>query len=159
MNDYGNWGSHEPVLKKVLELFPSSKFLELGSGYVSTPLIIDKTIFSIHLETNKDWYNEIKKFEKENHRIEFFDKYSLYEWDCDFFKEDWDIVFIDNAPGESRQSNLLKLKDKTKIIICHDTEASCYKWDFLMFKYVYTYKVGAYTTVCSNFYDLENFII
>ena len=154
-----NWATHKPVIMEILREYPNSKFLELGTGYNSTPFIVNGTTESIHLETNKSWYDEMKKFEKNNHKIEFFENFSLYEWNCDYFNQEWDVCFIDNAPGESRQSNLVKLKDKCKIIICHDTEAPSYGWDFSMFKYVYTYtKYPVTTTLCSNFQNIELFI-
>jgi len=151
-----NWSTHIPVLLEVLNKFPNSKFLELGTGYSSTEQIVSKSDFSIHLETNLNWYNNMKKFEKESHTIQHFQDFTTYEWNCQYFEDEWDICFIDNAPGRSRQSNLIKLKDKCKLIICHDTEEILnnsfnYGWDFSEFKYIFTYtRYPVTTTVCSD---------
>jgi hypothetical protein len=151
-----NWTSHIPVLLEILARMPNSKFLELGTGYGSTSAIINSSEYSVHLETNSDWYNKMKPMEIENHKIELFTNFTLYEWNCPYFEENWDICFIDNAPGESRQSNLIKLKDKCKIIICHDTEELIhkrpnYRWDFSNLKHCFTYtKHPVTTTICSN---------
>ena len=107
----------------------------------------------------------VKKFEiLPYHEIKLFQDYSSYEWICDYFNKQWDVCLIDNAPGESRQSNLMKLKNNCKIIICHDTEeilskAYNYGWDFSSFKYVFTYiNYDVTTTVCSDeiFFDMNN---
>jgi hypothetical protein len=162
-NEQESWGSHQPVLVKLLKDFPNSRFLELGAGDNSTPLIIENTIYSEHYETNFDWFKKMKSFEKENHPVIFWSSYTREEWiGCPAFEKEWDIAFVDNAPGESRQSNLMKLKGKAKVIVCHDTEelykpsASAYGWDFSMFKYVFVYdKFNTYTTVVSDTIDFK----
>ena len=87
----------------------------------------------------------------------------MYEWlNCPAFEQEWDVAFIDNAPGESRQSNLLKLRDKCRFIVCHDTEevykpsASNYGWNFSTFKYNFVFdKYNTYTNVLSNFEEFK----
>ena len=158
-----SWGSHLPVLMDIMEKNPNSRFLELGAGYNSTPHIINSTSYSEHYETNFEWFQKMKEFETPEHIINFWGNYTQYEWlNFPAFDKEWDIAFVDNAPGESRQSNLLKLKDKCKFIVCHDTEevykpsASNYGWDFSAFKYVFVYdKYHTYTTVVSNYEDFK----
>lgn len=159
--EINNWSTHIPVIEEVLKRYPDSRFLELGTGHGSTPLIIKNTRESIHLETDISWFKEMIQFERENHKIELFEDFSLRNWNCSYFDQNWDVCFIDNAPGESRQSNLLKLSDKCKLIICHDTEEIIsgnynYGWDFTIFKYVYTHtEYPVTTTVCSNTIDFK----
>jgi len=161
--DYNVWGSHLPILETILEKMPNCRFLELGTGDNSTSLITSNTSYSEHYETNFEWYQKMKKYESENHKVIFWNKYSKYEWfDCPALEKDWDVAFIDNAPGESRQSNLLKLRNKCKFIICHDTEEvykfalSDYRWNFSMFKYNYVFdKYDTYTNVLSNFEEFK----
>jgi hypothetical protein len=105
----------------------------------------------------------MKKYETDNHKIIFWNQYTMYEWlNCPAFEQEWDVAFIDNAPGESRQSNLLKLRDKCRFIVCHDTEevykpsASNYGWNFSTFKYNFVFdKYNTYTNVLSNFEEFK----
>jgi len=154
------FASHQPVLMTLLNKIKKAKVLELGIGYGSTPIIVDNSEFSEHYETDLDWFNNLKQeFSSEKHIFELIKNHSKYEWDdAVVFEKEWDIAFIDNASGESRQSNLLKLKDKAKFIVCHDTEelykpsASNYGWDFSTFKYQYVFdKYNTFTSVVSNF--------
>lgn len=82
---------------------------------------------------------------------------------------DWDsinilecgVLFIDHAPGERRQFDLVKYKDTAKIIVIHDSEptgAGDYKvrQHFNKFKYCVEVKTdGAWVTMLSNFVDLS----
>ena len=158
------YASHQPILMKLLNSFDKPKVLELGVGYGSTPLIVDNAFYSEHYETDLDWFNKIKdEFKGKKNLFYLVQNHTKFEWlDEQVFEKDWDIVLIDNASGESRQSNLLKLKDKAKFIICHDTEevykssASDYKWDFSSFKYSYVFdKYNTYTTVVSNYQEFK----
>lgn len=158
------FASHQPVLMTLLNRIKNPKVIELGIGYGSTPLIVDNSEYSEHYETDLDWFTNLKKeFSSENHIFELIKNQSKYEWNDEIvFEKEWDIAFIDNASGESRQSNLIKLKDKAKFIICHDTEelykpsASAYGWDFSSFKYIYLFdKYNTYTSVVSNYEPFE----
>jgi len=159
------FASHQPVLMTLLNKIEKAKVLELGIGYGSTPLIVDNSEYSEHYETDLDWFNNLKEeFSSEKHIFNLVTNHSKFDWNEEsIFSKEWDIAFIDNAAGESRQSNLMKLKDKARFIVCHDTEelykpsASDYKWDFSSFKYQYVFtKYNTYTSVVSNF---ENFTL
>lgn len=157
------WGSHQPVLTYLLNKIPNCRFLELGAGDNSTSLITELSSYSEHYETNFEWYQKMKKYETDIHKIIFWNQYTMYEWlNCPAFEQEWDVAFIDNAPGESRQSNLLKLRDKCRFIVCHDTEevykpsASNYGWNFSTFKYNFVFdKYNTYTNVLSNFEEFK----
>jgi hypothetical protein len=159
------FASHQPVLVELLKSISEPKVIELGIGFGSTPIIVDLAKYSEHYETDIEWHNNLKKeFETKNNIFNLVTNHSKFSWDEEsIFSKEWDVAFIDNASGESRQSNLMKLKDKVKFIICHDTEelykpsASDYKWDFSSFKYHYVFtKYNTYTSVVSNY---ENFTL
>jgi hypothetical protein len=163
MIEIDGFSSHRPVLEKILRQINNPKVIELGIGFGSTPLIVELSEYSEHYDTEQDWINKFTHLFSENHIFNKINNYSKFEWNEDIFQKNWDVAFIDNAPGESRQSNLIKLKDKSKFIICHDTEelykeaASDYRWDFSNFKYHYVYtEYNTYTTIVSNF---ENIIL
>jgi hypothetical protein len=156
------FASHQPVLVTLLQKYGGKcNVLELGCGYGSSPILAGLSSYSEHYETDYDWLQKVKEFESENHSFHFVDNHEKFMWnDLIPFSKSWDIAFIDNASGESRQSNLIKLKDKCSYIVCHDTEevykqaASDYRWNFSMFKYHYVFKnYNTFTTVVSNYFD------
>lgn len=158
------YASHQPVIVTLLErLGGNARVLELGCGYGSSPIVVGLSSYSEHYETDAQWLEKVREFECENHSFHLVKNHEKFQWnDTEPFEKLWDVAFIDNAIGESRQSNLLKLKDKCRFIICHDTEefykpaASAYGWDFSMFKYHFVFKnYNTYTTVVSNFEDFK----
>lgn len=158
------FASHQPVLVTLLkQLYGRARVLELGCGYGSSPIIVGLSLYSEHYETDANWLEKVKEFEKINHVFRQVNSHEKYQWnDTEPFSKLWDVAFIDNAAGESRQSNLIKLKDKCRFIVCHDTEevykpaASDYKWDFSSFKYHFVFKnYNTYTTVVSNFEEFN----
>lgn len=151
------WESHQPVLFELLELNPGTRVLELGVGYGSTPIVLQLSGTSVSLETDADWYGRFARFDTPAHRILRWHDYDRDEWRCPYLEEDWDVAFVDNSPYSTRQSNLLKLADRARFIVCHDTEecfkpaGSDYRWDFSSFRHVWTYtRFDNYTTVVSN---------
>jgi hypothetical protein len=156
-HDAQEWESHQPVLAGLLQCVPKARVLELGIGYGSTPLVVCLSGHSVSLETKRDWYRKFARYASAAHAIELFENYDEWEWRCPYFNEDWDIAFVDNAPGRSRQSNLEKLAERSRFIVCHDTEEvfkpspSDYRWDFSGFEHVWTCTLsGTYTTVVSR---------
>lgn len=171
-NCLDGFASHQPILVELLKRIEKPKVIELGIGYGSTPIITELSHYSEHYETDNDWLDKFISYQNENHKffkvsnvgkLDGLEMYNIFEWKDNYiFEKEWDIAFIDNAPGESRQTNLLKLANKCKFIICHDTEelyklsAGNYQWDFSNFKYQYVFdKYNVYTTVVSNFEDFK----
>ena len=158
MKEIDGYSSHQPVLIKLLEQIQNPKVIELGVGFGSTPLIVKSSSYSEHYDTEQSWLDKFIELQSTDHIFHKINNYSKYEWQEDIFSKEWDIAFVDNAPGESRQSNLIKLMNNSKYIICHDTEevykeaASDYKWDFSQFKHHFVFtEYNTYTTVVSNF--------
>jgi hypothetical protein len=151
------WESHEPVLVSLIRRCPDARVLELGMGYASTPIVLALSGSSVSLETDPTWYARFARFETARNRLTLLDDYSESEWRAPELDERWDVVFVDNSPYSTRQSNLLKVADKARFIVCHDTEecykpaGSDYRWDFSSFEHVWTYtRFDNYTTVVSN---------
>ena len=149
--------SHQPVLIGLLRHVPGARALELGIGHGSTPLFLCLTGSSVSLETSPRWHRRFARYASPTHKIELFQDFDEWEWRCSYFDEPWDVAFIDNAPGRSRQSNLEKLAERSRFVVCHDTEemfkpsASDYRWDFSGFEHVWTCTLAStYTTVVSR---------
>jgi hypothetical protein len=153
----GGWASHQPALLEVLGNVPDSRVLELGMGYASTPIVLGLSRSSVSLETDAGWFARFARFATAEHAILLHSDYTESEWRTPYLEQDWDVVFIDNSPNASRQSNLHKLADRSRFIVCHDTEElfrpvkPVYGWDFSSFRYVWTYPhFKNRTTVLSN---------
>lgn len=157
------YGTHLPCLIKALEK-TDGYILELGTGLFSTPylrymcMLYNRKLVSY--ENFKEWYDFLLKYYKpnKNHEINFCKKYSDAQID-----ELWDIVLIDQTPDSSRAEEIIRLKDRAKYIIIHDSNPSNYKvthYDkiFPLFKYKTEWKGDNNSaTVLSNFINLENF--
>jgi hypothetical protein len=147
------WESHQPVLVGLLTRLPGSRVLELGMGYASTPVVLALSSTSVSIETEEAWFARFSKFARPGHEFVLV----AADWRTPYLEETWDVVFVDNSPYSTRQSNLIALADKARFIVCHDTEecfkpaGSDYRWDFSSFRHVWTYtRFDNYTTVVSN---------
>lgn len=159
LRERNGYSSHQDVLHKMLSLC-SGKVIELGVGAGSTYIFswyamhILKEGYVLSLETDSEWLEKSKLISK-NHAYELVDNYTKYHWNVGYLEDTWELAFVDNAPGESRQSNILKLANKAKWIVVHDTEEAGYGYDFSGFKYVKTFKEHRpWTTVLSNFEEI-----
>lgn len=149
--------SHQPVLLGLLDAVPNARVLELGTGYGSTPIVLDRSGSSLSLETDPSWQRRFERYASHAHRIELCEDFDEREWRCPELDEPWDVALVDNSPGTARQSNLSKLAARTRYIVCHDTQecfrpsASRFGWNFSSFRYVWTCtRFATYTTVVSN---------
>jgi hypothetical protein len=158
MWDFPEYGSHLPVICRVFTELKNSTgaVLELGCGDFSTALLhelcVDRLLAS--LDADKAWVEKFVYLANKHHVISH-----VTSWEnlgaYDMF---WDIVLVDQAPGEFRRTSIEKLANKAKIIIAHDTETpgNIYGYQHCLdkFKYFTEYK-GHYVTtaVVSNFID------
>lgn len=150
------WESHQPVLLGLLRERPA-RVLELGMGYSSTPIVLALSASSVSMETDPAWFARFSRFASDDHAFELLTDYTATEWHSPFLEQEWDVVFVDNSPYSTRQTNLMQVADKARFVVCHDTEecfkpaGSSYGWDFSSFRYVWTYtRFDNYTTVVSN---------
>lgn len=150
LKDLDNMSNHRILLWEALQL-TAGKVVEMGSGFGSTPYL--------------------RQFCEDNDR--FFESYdSNFEWSCKTKAAhitNWenlhvgypDVLFIDHAPGERRQYDLVKFKDLAKIIVIHDSEPTGggdyrVRQHFELFKYCVEVKTnGAWATMLSNHIDLS----
>lgn len=159
-----NYGTHLPCLIKAVEK-TNGDILELGTGIFSTPYLHYISILNnrklVSVENYKEWADFLFKYNYDkhpNHDILVVDNYS----DAQIDKE-WDIVLIDQTPDSSRTEEAIRLKDKAKYIILHDTNPSNdkvthYSRIYPLFKYksVWTGDSNS-ATVVSNLVNLTDF--
>jgi hypothetical protein len=154
----GGWASHQPVLLELLENRTDARVLELGMGYASTPIVLELSRSSVSIETDETWFARFSRFASASHEVVLLSDYTESEWRTPYLEQQWDLAFVDNSPNSTRQSNLMKLADNVRFIVCHDTEECFkpvsnhrYRWDFSSFRHVWTYThFKTYTTVVSN---------
>lgn len=133
--------------------------IECGMGYGSTSLFhsLDRQVISY--ETNPEWFGLFDV--KNKYLIGGDDWLSL----MNMYKYSKVIMFLDHAPGESREQCLAVLSNGFDgIIVAHDTEPAAdsgYKMrqHFPNFKYVVEVKtIGAWATAMSNEVDITKWI-
>lgn len=157
------YGTHLPCLIKAVSK-TTGDILELGTGIFSTPYLRYEAMLSDRLlvsyENYKDWYNFLLKYYEpnKNHEIHFVEEYKDAKID-----REWDIVLIDQTPDISRTEEAVRLKDKAKYIILHDSNQSNdkvtqYSKIYPLFKYRTDWTGDKNrATVVSNLVDLEDF--
>lgn len=157
------YGTHLPCLIKALSK-TTGDILELGTGVFSTPYLRYQCMLSNRLlvsyENFESWYKFMLKYwtPNDNHEINFIKEYK----DAPIDKE-WDVVLIDQTPDISRSQEAIRLKDKAKYIILHDSNPSNnkvthYSEVYPHFKYRATWNGDKNSaTVVSNFIDLVDF--
>jgi hypothetical protein len=114
----------------------------------------------VSYENFRKWYDFLVEYYTANeyHQINFIEKYS----DAPIEKK-WDVVLIDQTPDSSRSEEIIRLKDKAKYIVIHDSNPSNYTvthYDkvYPLFKYKTDWHGDRNrTTVLSNFVNLKNF--
>jgi hypothetical protein len=75
--------------------------------------------------------------------------------DADMEDRQWDIVFIDQGDHDSRVETALRMKDKSRLVILHDTEQA--DLDAAMNGYRYRYDLRTvlpHTSIASQVDDL-----
>jgi hypothetical protein len=133
----------------------------MGIGWSSTPLL--HWLCTVHkrpllsLETDKKWFDNFTEFANEYHTLRY-----VPDWSCDKFdQQEWGLVLIDHRPAKERANSAIRLKDKAKIILLHDSEPEIdrfyrYGRAYKHFKYVHQFThIMPNTTILSNFIDVE----
>lgn len=160
MNLKKEWGSHLPVLIKMMSI-TDGDVLELGTGFYSTSFLHYACLMAnrklVSYDYQEKYYKLMKGYGSDLHTVAH-----VPNWDKLDFQKNWDIAFIDHDPAERRIKDIEKLANFAKYVIVHDTSDKVYDYDkvFSLFKYRYDYK-GAFphTTILSNFVPLTNFKI
>ncbi len=157
-----NWDNYKPFLWQALEA-TSGRVIEMGCGNGSTKQLhfycIDSDRLLYSYENNFEWYKKFKNLASDKHFIEWIDN----DWDYVQFHDNIGVLFIDNAPGERRKTDIALYANKAQILVIHDTEPESdhgyqMRSEINKLKYIKDDKVlnGAWTTMCSNFIDVNN---
>ena len=124
-NHFNAYGTHQPILIEALKR-TSGDVIELGTGDFSTPqlhkLCKNSNRKLVSIDTDEQWLNRYRNLENKNHKIILQNKFEKYHWDCPLLFKKYGLALVDNAPGESRVSNIRKLKTKTDVILAHDSQ-------------------------------------
>jgi len=151
------YGSHVPILAAAVAR-TSGPVIELGTGWWSTPMLhmLCKGRYLLSLETEPGWLANFQFMQSPNHIVRQVDDW----WkEKDIDEKEWAVAFVDSHPGEMRPGLALRLKERTRFIVAHDTEADIppsggnYGWANLKgrFKYEVIYKeVRPWTTIYSD---------
>jgi hypothetical protein len=150
--------SYLPLLFEAI-VTTNSPIIECGMGNGSTPVLHSLDRHVISYETNEDWFH---MFDVPNKYLVAPDSWVSL---VNMHKSASPIVFLDQAPGESREQCITELlTDFDGIIVAHDTEPAAdhgYKMrqHFSKFKYVVEVKTnGAWATAMSNTIDIRKWI-
>lgn len=158
MSKFIDWGSHIPVLTKLIPV-TTGDILEMGTGWYSTPFLhwmcMEQGRKLVSYENDKQYFDIFKDAKNESHSITFVDA-----WAKAVIKREWGVAFVDFRPKLERRKAVRDLANLAKFIIIHDTDPRSEKFYgysaiYPLFKYRYDYtKFIPHTTVLSNFYDL-----
>lgn len=170
----GQWGSHMPVLAKVME-FTDGAVLELGTGVWSTALLDmmcrETKRKLISYDNDPAWHTPNQKWQSDFHDVRLVEDWTekvdgKEVWHSGFEKADidntfWSVAFMDHKPAKRRKVDAHRLANKAIFVILHDSEEESdkffkYSWIYKHFKYQYQYtKCRPNTVVLSNFIDLS----
>jgi len=155
-----DWDSHRPLLYISLVNSSQNTVLEFGCGEGSTELILfssknfQRPFYSF--ETNPEYAEKFKEF-----GVIYVDDYLSLE----NFTDKANVVFVDAAPAEARKGIINIWKDKSDIIVVHDSEPGAeyvYGLSEILstFKYRLDYQPEGkpHTTAVSNFIDVTKWV-
>lgn len=155
MKKYHHYSSHFPALMHAVSRTDGA-VLELGAGLFSTPLLhymcVPRGRRLVSVENNARWFDSVKGFECELHKLILTD-----DWNTPEIQQNWDVVFVDQAPPLARRDSILRFAHLAKYIVIHDTNGRQDRHYHLreiwpLFKHVEYYgKVFPATTIVSNF--------
>lgn len=158
MKNYPHWGSHLPILMKVVRM-TTGPVLELGIGLFSTPVLhwlcYETKRELVSYDQDRGYLKMFRNYESNFHKILPVD-----DWDKIEIERPWDVVLVDHI-DERRRFDVARLAGYAKYILVHDAnpeEDDRYQYSkvYPLFKYQYLYtKAAPSTMVLSNFEDLS----
>ena len=152
-----NWGTHLPILIKIMGM-TSGSVLEMGTGLYSTPFL-HWACFPyrelISYEGERECFELNRQYNEASHQVIYVDN-----WDKAKIERKWDVALIDHAPSSRRIIDIKRLANWANFVIVHDTQRNYKFCDFRkiwpLFKYRFDYtKAVPYTSVLSNFINLD----
>lgn len=168
------YGSHMPIVARIMDL-TEGPVLELGMGIYSTPLLdlmcAEKKRELLSFDNDPEWFKENEKWASDYHLV-----YFVKDWATDknlaavLENVDpkrhplFDVALVDHKPAKQRIKEVIRLKDKCRFVLIHDSEPESdkffkYSWIYKHFKYRYDYtNTRPHTTILSNFVDIESLL-
>ena len=160
MKYYTHWGTHLPILMKIIGITDGA-VLELGMGMWSSPYLhwacFEKKRELVSCEANLEYLRMFKWFSHND----YHKMIAIKDWDKAPIERPWDVVLVDHDDIR-RSIEIKRLANYAKYIIVHDTDPKAalgyeYPKIWPLFKYRYDYtKVSPNTSVLSNLVDLSN---
>jgi len=151
--DGNTYGSHLPHLLKAVEL-TAGPVLELGCGDSSTPALHKVCAvqgrFLVSIDSDAEWLSRFKHLESDSHRFEHLADPAARDW----LNKEWSVVFVDHAPGNTRQPAIERARSRAELVLLHDSEDIGYGMEEDFWKTFKAYKHHRYsrpwTTVASD---------
>jgi hypothetical protein len=160
-----HWGSHMPVLIRLMEL-TDGDVVELGTGMYSTPFLHYTCMLQgrklVSYESDPSYYEIYKDYNCDFHKVIFVE-----DWEkLDLRREGrWGVAFIDTNPDLARKGLAKKLRANTNYVVLHDSQPKDEQWRhyasevYPLFRRRYDYtKLMPNTTVLSNFKNINLFL-
>ena len=155
-----NWGTHLPVLIKLLSV-TNGPVLELGMGLYSTPFLhwacYDKKRPLVSYDSDEKYFHMNEEYRSDFHEVSL-----VSDWDKIIIEKPWDVVLVDCHPDTKRKELAMRLKNHAKFIVLHDSYwkddyAYHYKEIYPSFKYKFDHTAlrRTPTTVISNFVNVS----
>lgn len=159
LNVIATHGTHLPVLMRVMEM-TTGPTLEMGMGLNSSLFLHWYCATGkrelVSCEDDPVYFEWSSQFEKDFHTVHRADK-----WEEMPIDREWDVAFLDHAPGNRRPVDMLRLANLARYIVVHDTEGTNkYDYGFRavwgLFKYRFDYHdYRPKTSVVSNLVNLR----
>lgn len=134
--DGQTYSTHLPYLLEAVRR-TVGPVLELGAGNGSTPALHDVCTKAgrllVTVDSDQLWLNRYADLGSELHKFEFCsDPAETIQ-----FLDEWGVVFVDHAPGETRGKAVERARDRAEYVVAHDTEDLGYNLEELLstFKY------------------------
>lgn len=138
------------------------RIFEYGSGN-STLFFAKRVMEIISIETNKEWYEKIKKQLPENARIIFYDDNSNYTNIIKEIEFDFDIIIIDAINRNEVIDNSIKKLKSTGVLILDDSNREEYQFGISLlqknnFRRIdfWGIQAGYFNKTCTTIFYKEN---
>lgn len=145
-------GTHWPHLAEAVRR-TTGPVLELGSGDSSTKRLHDLLEGTgrrlVTVESRQIWADKFTHLKTDWHTIEVCEDPAT----SPRLDEEWGVVFVDHAPGETRTVAIDRARDLAEYVVVHDTEELSYGVEPLLdtFKYRKDFRrARPWTTVASE---------
>lgn len=115
------YATHLPILLEAVSR-TTGPVLELGAGRGSTTALHDLCAASerllVTVDADPEWIERFAHLASETHRFESLPDPAATPW----LDEEWSVVFVDHAPGETRCKAIERARSKAEWILAHDSE-------------------------------------